>query len=192
MISHKCLAQYCQEAYQRESHSKNGTEVLVRLGEACVVIAFRGTTMNGADILKDMRVVPWWNSELGGWFHKGFLKGALNVRDYVEGLVTSTKLPIILTGHSKGGAEAQIMAMLLAKKVGDLRLVAFGSPRVGFNHAKELAKDLDFTLYRNGIDVVTEVPTILPWAHVAPLKGLYSQEKDRFGNHRIAEYVANL
>ena len=192
MIPDKCLAKLCQEAYEKHSWSKDGTELLVRLGEGNITIAFRGTTFNGLDILKDMRATPWWNSELGGWFHHGFLRGALNAREYVEPLVQTTKLPVILTGHSKGGAEAQILAMLLAKKVGDLKVVTFGSPRVGFNQAQKLLANVSCTLYRNGIDAVTQVPTILPWKHAVPLKTLYAQSKDRFGNHRIREYVQAL
>ena len=192
MFTDKRLAEICQEAYQCKSWSKGGVEILFKHGADANVFAFRGTEFNGVDILKDLRACPWWSSELGGWFHKGFLKGAELSLGFIGPLATLSKKPVILTGHSLGGAEAQIVAMFLAKKVGDLKVITFGSPRVGFNRARKLLEGVPVTLYRNGIDIVTEVPTILPWDHVVPLKCLYSPQKDRFGNHRIGEYVQNL
>ena len=70
------LANCAARAYDdRPMFANRGVEVVVYWPNPTdVVYAWRGTERNYADILTDMRAVPWWASRLG-WCHKGFLRG---------------------------------------------------------------------------------------------------------------------
>ena len=131
------LVRLCREAYTEEpTWRAGGAEVRYTVDPLIPdggthVWSFRGTTFDGLDILKDLRACPWRPRALGGlWVHKGFWRG-------VEALAGETGMPtywrrLVLTGHSKGGAEATVMAALLClNHFPPAAVVTFGSPRPG-------------------------------------------------------------
>eukprot|EP00294_Goniomonas_avonlea_P009026 CAMPEP_0114552686 /NCGR_PEP_ID=MMETSP0114-20121206/7254_1 /TAXON_ID=31324 /ORGANISM="Goniomonas sp, Strain m" /LENGTH=424 /DNA_ID=CAMNT_0001737573 /DNA_START=30 /DNA_END=1304 /DNA_ORIENTATION=+ len=73
-----------------------------------------------------------------GKFHKGFYSGCLIAKEQLVKIVNALGLShVVITGHSLGGAIAQIMALeatvsdKLKANTYEVGLVTFGSPRVG-------------------------------------------------------------
>ena len=107
--------------------------------------------------------------------------------------------PIHLTGHSKGGAEATVVAALMCAAGRPPRsLVTFGSPRVGSGELGRLlaTKSVELRRYVFGADVVTQVPMLLGllrvYRHVAPAMRIGRTTGDGAKDHRIANYVTAL
>jgi hypothetical protein len=139
--------------------------------ELLIVLAFRGT-----------RSIANWETNLHAWLthpagadarlrvHQGFYRaferlsdGAKGIRQKINEIEKTTvgRIPIYVTGHSLGGALAQIAAAVL----GSDQMAAcytFGSPRVG-NYVVDLwVKPPSYRLI-NYADIVPQVPIPLPF-----------------------------
>jgi hypothetical protein len=177
--------------------------------ERVTVVVNRGTEKDFGDILTDMRAYPWYSRALG-IHHRGFGSGAgalwdAGLGERIQG-AADVKRPVILTGHSLGGALAACEAGLMIEKTGKapVGLVTFGAPRVGLRvfGVADIQDRLDArgreagkfyrVQFRHGDDVVTEVPTFLPgWRHAAGyLIKVGFGSGDGFRDHMAAKYVA--
>lgn len=191
------LARLSHRAYGEHSFATvGGVEVLMDVREGAVALAFRGTEKDGRDIVRDLRGYPWFARELGCWVHRGFLVGARNV---MAEFPWHFERPVYLAGHSKGGAEATVVAALMCAAGRPPRsLVTFGSQRVGSGGLGRLlaANGVDRVRYVFGADVVTQVPMLLGllrvYRHVAPATRTGRTTGDGAKDHRIAGYVAAL
>lgn len=85
--------------------------------------------IRGSDDLLD-----WWSNfhveKSHEGIHVGFMDGAHNLLRYLPTLPRDT----IFTGHSRGGAIAEILAQLY-----NLPAITFGAPKTGLKYAKQLA-----------------------------------------------------
>ena len=71
LISHQDLSIICAESYASVDFEEANIEVVVRENS---VFAFRGTD-EAKDVVRDLRILPWWINELG-WVPKtNFDKG---------------------------------------------------------------------------------------------------------------------
>ena len=113
------MARAASSAYQfaTVTNEDHGIEVLIINDGDKVIVAFRGTEFDYEDIIRNIRFMPWYARELGCWCHAGFLKGVRSIYDDLLGYV-KTGRQVYLTGHSKGGAEAQIYGAMLIKRAG--------------------------------------------------------------------------
>ncbi|MDF1664743.1 MAG: lipase family protein [Planctomycetota bacterium] len=144
------------------------TEAIILEGKEFVVLAFRGTS-SLADVKTDARFC---RRNFMGWggVHRGFCRAFL-------GLWRSGNSPhvmleqaqqkgkrIFITGHSLGGALAQLCAAALCQQLIIPTVYTFGSPRVGGRaFTKRLNNFLGDKLYRheNNNDAVTRIPPAL-------------------------------
>lgn len=105
-----------------------------------------------------------------------------------------------LTGHSKGGAEAEMLALKLAAagvKIG--RVVTFGAPRWTMIPAKlaTIFASISGVAYRHFKDRVTEIP-LWPMDHPPtrqPVEigdGTFCDLLDVAGMHHMTGYIASL
>ncbi len=158
------------------------------VGESTVV-AFRGT-VTAANWLRDLNWKPTLDEDLG-WCHRGFLAGA---RLFLEKFVGDRR-PLILTGHSLGGALAlTVGALMLGRPIFDVSsIVTFGAPRVGMGKFVQRLSTVSIRQYRRGNDPVTEVP-IAVWPfwfqHArAPLIGVGTPARVPISCHSANGYV---
>lgn len=197
-----------QAAYETSTHSHAESEGLL----VPPMFAVRGTTFDRGriltgDALLDGLITPWRPRDYPelGWCHKGFLRGkgfgryrgALGLWQTCYADLFSTG-PLIITGHSKGAAEAAIIAacMVLARRPVKA-LITFGMPRVTVTgHLAALLADIPQFHYVHGRDIVPRVP-VAPWwkrwGHQIHLPG--SDDGGPFTDHRLAAYqraVLNL
>ena len=199
-MDHHRLAVLSRDAYDHKTHGVGGVEALYTIEDDVQVLAFRGTERNKKDILRDLRGFPWKCN--GIWMHSGFGKGAAK---FLEGTDIHYEmfggLPLILTGHSLGGALAvAFAALLVAEGYTPSGLVTFGAPSVGYGGAlKRALSNVPQARYVNGADCVPNQPHLGTHTCKATLIGpertfrrRWVDINDRFYDHRIDDYVLNM
>jgi predicted lipase len=134
-ITDLALARRCAvasaQAYSAASIQSALAHVLVQRNvDEPTIIAFRGSAST-RDWLTDLRIGF---VDVGlGRVHRGFWESTASVMEAVHRLdQRESRGPVIVTGHSKGAAEAMICAWLLARCGWPVKgVVTFGGPRVG-------------------------------------------------------------
>jgi len=192
------LAILCRDAYKHCTHKNEryDAEALFSVDSNYVIVAFRGTERDYDDILTDIRLFPWYSKELGTWCHKGFLLSVRSIylillRDIYRAIEGKR---IILTGHSLGGAMAQIFAaMLVSNGIKVANIITFGAPRAGGAGLKSITKDISGNRYVCGSDIVPTVPHRfpIPYRHDRAAIKL-SGAGHLFEDHRINNYIDSL
>ena len=185
------FAERSQEAYEASTISEAGVECHLTLEDGWRCLAFRGTEFDFADILRDIRSVPWYDGDLG-WCHAGFLKGARAIWPTIAPFLLVDE-PVYLTGHSLGGALATITGAAMAVRGKALAgLYTFGAPRAGFRSIGVKLSGVPSRQFVHGIDCVPSHPwPIWGYRHVGSEVSLplaEDEEADRFLNHRMTDY----
>jgi hypothetical protein len=199
MISDHGLALIAARAYSVPATFSIGDAHVLVVTDAdpdAVIIAFRGTDPACLlDVVADLRAAPSHDADLG-WLHGGFLWDIHCAFDRVIAAIGGR--PVILTGHSKGAAEATgTAAKLKARGVPVLKLTVFGCPRMGFEALgcqgllNQVAK-IPGTSYRHGRDPVTEVPGLLVPARPNVPIGETVNSIDKIPDHAMDRYIAAL
>jgi hypothetical protein len=167
------LAQASAAAYDGASIQNELCHVRFLPQEDCLVVAFRGTH-NLQDIMVDAEAGRIPLPGMAGSVHAGFWKSVESiVGQLVEVLQTpgnEPDLPLFITGHSKGGAEAMLAACILSRKLQPARIegvYTFDQPRL-FDAGARASYDrqavdgppLGAVTWRivNGGDIVPQVP----------------------------------
>ena len=142
------------------------------------------------DVVRDLQFLPWYDDELG-MNHRGFLKANHQIFDDILVYLPDITKPVYLTGHSKGAAEATLLAARLRMYGYDIaKLVVFGSPRVAFmgSNVDEILEDTEIRRYETEYDLVTSVPFMsMGYHHVGEKIKL-----EGFKGHSIMNYIAAL
>ncbi|KAG8464983.1 hypothetical protein KFE25_012346 [Diacronema lutheri] len=141
-----------------------------------VTLAFRGTKQL-SDILTDVDALPTRFGAAGGRAHRGFAKAFDSVEPQIHALLAEA-LPnggrVLLTGHSLGGALAQLAAVAIANASTAERplralLVTFAAPAVGDGtFARELraaAEPCGGLRVYNTDDPIPHIATTLGYKH---------------------------
>lgn len=165
----------------------SGLEAYILRHEDDLVVAIRGS----------QETIDWFQNARarkrrfkGVRVHRGFARSAANFlstfEDHVEDWRPFNR--IWLTGHSLGGAVAQIIAFVLTKQDYDIALlISFGSPRAGGpltwgKRVKRTGLDERIVRWVNNDDIVARLPFFAPgadpvpgaslsnafWAHIGP------------------------
>ena len=183
------------EEAQPPDRVMGNTEVYItQLSHTHWVMAFRGTSANFDDILADMRAIPWYHNKLG-MVHKGFLLSGLSIWPVVRGyLKQHGPEKFTFTGHSKGGAEATVVAALASLEFGYIGgLVTFGSPRVGFSLNAKINSNGGVSRFVNADDLVPRHPwAFWGYRHVGDENRLGGGSGNRFHDHKINAYISAI
>lgn len=137
------------------------------------------------DVIRDIRIMPWRDCRTGYWGHAGFIRGARALTEHLN-LRLDKDRPIVIAGHSLGGAIACALGVFLEEEGYDvLETVCFGAPKV---FLRRYTATQSITLYQNGKDAVTKVPF---GKHLAP-KTKIGEGKHWLKDHNINEYHKSL
>ena len=139
LIAH---AELCKAIYDLGGNQKDEVafEVIQKNGISIIVI--RGTA-NNSNILSDIDVRLVSDTRTGIKLHRGFRDVAVTIMQIIDTSTTTgrntiqgTKLTyplehtVHVTGHSLGGAVAQIIGMWLHKRGKNVKVFSYGSPKV--------------------------------------------------------------
>ena len=140
--------------------AKTDTQAILIRSQDIAVLAFRGSEPNKVDWLytdADAKFVTLPEGE--GKIHRGFYESFLSVKRELEHAIDRlpADLPLYVTGHSLGGALANVAGMELEKTRHLAAIYSFGSPRVGND---VWASRMKVPHYRtvNGRDIVPLLP----------------------------------
>jgi len=156
----------------------------------CVVVAFAGSN-ELADWGRHLFVRRRRIAGIGGLVHRGWLSDWRLARPTCYAAIFDTLQPtdtLIITGHSYGGALAQLAAVHFARLVSSkgIKIYTFGCPRVG---NKKFANQLDALIshhYRYTVrrDPVPHLPLGIRYKHA----GNHIQLPYRKNPHSIQSY----
>ncbi len=137
-------------------------------GEKILYFGIAGTN-DISDLIRDINLIPVYCGF--GFCHFGFLKGAKNILRFIDHVILNAvqnKYKIVFTGHSYGGAVAQIVTEKMLRKYpeGEFLCVSFGSPRVWTRISK--IKSSHIRVF-NDDDPVTKIPLVF---------GLYTHKEE--------------
>ena len=144
----------------------DGTRVIVTDCTNCLVVAIQGTA-NLRQWITDAKA---WRKRVDSYgVHAGFYASAASVAPTIRSIIKpDCARPIIVTGHSLGGALAQMIGWYLAGGIRPLwihSIYTFGGPRIGDANAVSMydrftGTNLPSRTYRvtNGADIVPWLP----------------------------------
>ena len=194
MIDDLRLLDMCAEVYSRDDPDWGDWRIRVfayyEQGYLCIVPAGSRQLEDWWLDLHAMEVMP---VILGGgtaWVTTPFW---LDVATVIEGVVSEVDqacLPVIVAGHSKGGAEAQCIAAQLKRRgIVAAKLTTFESPRVGSMDG--FLADVLGTDYAHLGDAVVDAPPLRD--HPRPLTWFLDpalpENGDRLANHHLATAI---
>ena len=135
-------AEYCKAIYDSGGDQKDEVAFEVKQESGISIIVIRGTA-NDANVLSDIDVRLVDDARTGIKLHKGFRDVAVNIMQIIDTSTTTGRNTIQgqtltyplehtvhVTGHSLGGAVAQIIGMWLHKRGKNVQVFSYGSPKV--------------------------------------------------------------
>lgn len=146
------------------------TQCFVGVGSDAVLVAFRGTE-NVADWLADFNALR--VDRAYGKVHRGFYHAFNDVRPMLESALAPVRgRPLVITGHSLGGALATVAAAEWCQdnSFKPSAVYTYGQPRVGngqFSTFMQQQLGSRFSRFVNDDDIVTRVPP--GFSHVGKL-----------------------
>jgi len=199
MLSHHDLALLAGRSYSGPQSGTVALDVrydLVPRGPELIVVMPGTHPSDPLDWLRDLSAWPRWFARIGPC-HAGFGSGGAALWAALRAELARERRRIVYTGHSLGGALAQVLAAHhAADRLPPCRVVTFGAPRaplgLNFHFGRLVRSALDAVEYRRAGDPVPGVPTWPLFAH--PTRGIEIGKAlpDPIANHSIALYAADL
>ena len=121
-------AEYCKTIYDSGGDQKDEVAFDVKQENGITIIIIRGTA-NTSNVQSDIDVRLVKDGRLSIYLHKGFRDASLGVMEIIDRDHT-VEHTVHVTGHSLGGAVAQIIGMWLHKRNHNVQIFSFGSPKV--------------------------------------------------------------
>jgi len=121
-------AEYCKAIYDSGGDQKDEVAFEVKQDNGISIIVIRGTA-NDANVLSDIDVRLVDDARTGIKLHKGFRDVAVTIMQILDNTHT-IEHTVHVTGHSLGGAVAQIIGMWLHKRGNNVQIFSYGSPKV--------------------------------------------------------------
>jgi len=121
-------AEYCKSIYDLGGDQKDEVAFEVIQDNGISIIVIRGTA-NEANVLSDIDVRLVKDGRLGIYLHKGFRDASLGIMEIIDRDHT-VEHTVHVTGHSLGGAVAQIIGMWLHKRGKNVQIFSYGSPKI--------------------------------------------------------------
>jgi len=121
-------AEYCKAIYDGGGDQKDEVAFEVKQDNGISIIVIRGTA-NDSNVLSDIDVRLVDDTRAGIKLHKGFRDAAITVMQIIDNTKT-LEHTVHVTGHSLGGAVAQIIGMWLHKRGKNVQIYSYGSPKI--------------------------------------------------------------
>ena len=153
------MAEYCESIYDEGKEiGQDEFAYNVEQDRGVTIISIRGTD-NANNVLTDLDARPFQDRKLGVQVHRGFRDASEKLKnDIIENVALEEN--IILTGHSLGGAIAQILGLWFEDDAYEVQIYTFGSPSVMI---EQMWEDGHFRVYLEN-DPVPFLPPF-PYMH---------------------------
>ena len=190
-------ARLCRSTYL----NKDINHIIIKNNKT-IDISFSGTK-NMNDIILNFNVIPKSFLKKEMKVHKGFLYKYLLIRDLIvnkthEILMNNNIEDIYISGHSSGGAIANIASLDLYYLYPNIRIntITFGSPKLE-NKAfiEEYNKNIiNSIIIVNKNDIIQYLPLPIIYHHIHKqfILNDNNKKKDILNNHNINSYIRNL
>lgn len=165
----------------------NNTKCIIFYNNTSIDICFKGTT-NIVNVYSNMQILL--KSYNNIKVHNGFLNQYLIIKnklfDNIDNIIKNNNIgEISLSGHSSGGAIANIASIDFCKKYNDIQIkcVTFGSPKVGNENFVDEYNKYVKDSYRivNKNDIIEHLPLPIIYKHIH--EPIYLEENKRFKKH---------
>ena len=120
-------AEYCKNIYDSGGSDRDNVAFEVKQDNGISIIVIRGTA-NAENVQSDIDVRLVTDDDLGIRLHRGFRDASVTVMSGID--ESSLEKTVHVTGHSLGGAIAQIIGMWLHRKDHNVQIFSYGSPKV--------------------------------------------------------------
>ena len=191
-------AEYCKAIYDSGGDQKDEVAFEVKQDNGISIIVIRGTA-NDANVLSDVDVRLVSDTRTGIRLHKGFRDVAVTIMQIIDTTKT-LEHTVHVTGHSLGGAVAQIIGMWLHKRGKNVQIYSYGSPKVS-DQVLSGGQPTHWRVVRRS----DPIPFTPPWPYIQTGLFIDSQDLD-WGpdndnglisktdglDHAIAKYVETL
>jgi len=191
-------AEYCKAIYDSGGDQKDEVAFEVKQDNGISIIVIRGTA-NEANVLSDIDVRLVDDARTGIKLHKGFRDVAVTIMQILDNTHT-IEHTVHVTGHSLGGAVAQIIGMWLHTRGKNVQVFSYGSPKVS-NQVLSGGQPTHWRVVRRS----DPIPFTPPWPYSHTGLFIDSQDLD-WGpdndnglisetdglDHAIAKYVTTL
>jgi len=191
-------AEYCKAIYDGGGDQKDEVAFEVKQDNGISIIIIRGTA-NDANVLSDIDVRLVDDARTGIKLHKGFRDVAVTIMQIIDTTKT-LEHTVHVTGHSLGGAVAQIIGMWLHTRGKNVQIFSYGSPKVS-NQVLSGGQPTHWRVVRRS----DPIPFTPPWPYSHTGLFIDSQDLD-WGpdndnglisetdglDHAIAKYVTTL
>jgi len=191
-------AEYCKAIYDSGGDQKDEVAFEVKQVDGISIIVIRGTA-NDANVLSDIDVRLVSDTRTGIKLHKGFRDVAVNIMQIIDTTKT-LEHTVHVTGHSLGGAVAQIIGMWLHIRGKNVQIFSYGSPKVS-NQVLSGGQPTHWRVVRRS----DPIPFTPPWPYAHTGLFIDSQDLDWGADndnglisetdgldHAIAKYVETL
>ena len=121
-------AEYCKAIYDSGGDQKDEVAFEVKQDNGISIIVIRGTA-NESNVQSDIDVRLVSDARTGIRLHKGFRDAAVTIQQILDNSYT-LEHTVHVTGHSLGGAVAQIIGMWLHTRGKNVQIFSYGSPKV--------------------------------------------------------------
>ena len=152
------MAEYCERIYDEGKEiGQDEFAYNVVQDRGVTIISIRGTD-NAKNVLTALDASPFKDRKLGVQVHRGFRDASEKLKnDIIENVPLEEN--IILTGHSLGGAIAQILGVWFEDDAYEVQIYTFGSPSVMI---EQMWEDGHFRVYLEN----DPVPFLPPFPYV--------------------------
>ena len=189
-------AEYCKAIYDGGGDQKDEVAFEVKQENGITIIIIRGTA-NASNVESDANIALESDVRAGILLHKGFRDAAVTIMQIIDRDHT-VENTVYLTGHSLGGAVAQIMGIWLHKRGYNVQVFSYGSPKISTQSG---SSPRHWRVVRKS----DPVPFMPPWPYIHTGTFVNSQTLD-WGpdndnglisetdgtDHAIAKYVTTL
>ena len=173
------MAEYCERIYDEGKEiGQDEFAYNVVQDRGVTIISIRGTD-NAKNVLTDLDARPFKDRKLGVQVHRGFRDASEKLKnDIIENVALEEN--IILTGHSLGGAIAQILGLWFEDDAYEVQIYTFGSPSVMI---EQMWEDGHFRVYLEN----DPVPFLPPFPYVHWGIRINAETLDWDENHPIGD-----
>jgi len=176
------MAEYCEDIYDNALYEVDNNEFAYNVVQdrGVTIIVFRGTD-NPKNVLTDLDARPFKDRKLGVQLHRGFRSAAEKLRnEIIEKYALEEH--IILTGHSLGGAIAQVMGLWFEDDAYDVQIYTFGSPTIT---TADFGDEMHFRVYIED----DPVPFLPPFPYIHWGIRIDARTLDWSENHPVGKFT---